>query len=120
MDIMPPMSWILCETAGARADPGRECSNPVPLPPPATRGTLLLQSRRSARSGLSCRCFREDLWASPIVYSLLLLSDRPALEAEFESHSLHRVRSYGPPRVGVPNPLPVTTATSEGVDQRRG
>src|SRR5712671_3660907 len=41
-------------------------------------------------------------------------------EANFEVLSLHRVRSYGPPRVGVPNPLPVTTATSEGVDQRRG
>src|SRR5712672_2991310 len=92
----------------------------IPPPPPATRGTLLLQSRRSARSGLSCRCFREDLWASPIAYSLLLLSYGPALEAEFESHSPHRVRSCGPPRVGVPNPLLVTTATSESVDQRRG
>jgi hypothetical protein len=65
--------------------------------------------------------FSPNLCTMPVWYRASRASiDGHSPEAEFKSHSLHRVRSCGPPRVGVPNPLPVTTATSEGVDQRRG
>src|SRR5512133_69665 len=49
----------------------------IPLPPPLAQAASVLQLRQRAHEALSCCCFDEDLWTSPVASSLLPFSDSP-------------------------------------------